>query len=88
MAAISSTLGFVEERRYMNLYLNEFSFIHIKPDFKYYKNVLLLCGQYQAIHCFLPDPGQRQEIISSIGKVIKELQIKAIAHRQQKASFG
>jgi hypothetical protein len=85
IAAISKTLGFVEERRYINLYLNEFSFIHAKTDVKYYKNVLLLCGQYQSIHCFLPDPGERQEIIISIGKVIKELQVKAKARRQQKA---
>lgn len=86
VAAISNTLGFVEERRYINLYLNEFSFIHAKPDAKYYKNVLLLGGQYQSIHCFLPDPGERQEIITSIGKVVKELQLKAKTRRLQRAS--
>lgn len=85
IAAISDTLGFIEERRYLNLQLNEFSFIHPKPDAKYYKNVLLLSGRYQAIHLFLPDLGERQEILISIGKVIKELQCKAINLRKQKA---
>ena len=46
---------------------------------------MLLCGRYQAIHLFLPDLGERQEIIISIGKVIKELQNKAINLRKQKA---
>lgn len=86
VSAISNTLGFVEERRYINLYLNEFSFILAKPDAKYYKNVLLLGGQYQSIHCFLPDPGERQEIITSIGKVVKELQIKAKTRRMQRST--
>jgi hypothetical protein len=85
IAAINDTLGFIEERRYLNLELNEFSFIHAKPDGKYYKNALLLCGRYQAIHLFLPDLGERQEILMSIGKVIKELQFKAISLRKQKA---
>lgn len=71
VASISSTLGIQEERRYINIYLNEASFIHPKPDVKYFKNCLLLCGQNDALHCFLPDPGTRQEILVTIGKVIK-----------------
>lgn len=33
----------------------------------------------------MPDLGERQEILISIGKVIKELQSKAISLRKQKA---
>lgn len=49
-----------EEQRYLNMYLNEFSYIKSKPDAKYFKNVLMLCGQNNALHCFLPDLGSRQ----------------------------
>lgn len=60
IAAVKSTLGVHEERRYLNMYLNEFSFVSPKPDAKYFKNVMMICGQNNAIHCFLPDPGTRQ----------------------------
>lgn len=60
IVSIAENMIFKEEKRYTNLYLNEFSFIRKKPDLKYYKNSLLLCGQYEAIHFFLPDAGSRQ----------------------------
>lgn len=56
-----------------------------KPDAKYFKNGLLLCGQYRALHFFAQDPGTRQEIVATIDKVVKELQAKATQKRQQKA---
>lgn len=32
--------------------LDDYSFIDVVPDGKYYSNKLLLCGKYQAIHLF------------------------------------
>jgi len=60
VAAVKNNLGMPEEQRYLNMYLNEFSYIKSKPDAKYFKNVLMLCGQNNALHCFLPDLGSRQ----------------------------
>lgn len=74
ISKIVNTLGYEEEIRYLNLYLNEYSFIKAKPDIKYFKNVLFFCGQNESLHCFLSDPGSRHEIIMAIEKVINKLQ--------------
>ena len=66
------------------MYLNEFSYVNAKPDAKYFKNVMMICGQNNALHCFLPDPGTRQEILFKISNVLNDLQAKAVTRRQTK----
>jgi hypothetical protein len=56
-----------------------------KPDAKYFRNGLLLIGVHRALHFFTADPGSRQEIVTTMEKVVRELQEKAVVRRQQKA---
>ena len=65
----------------MTLFLNEFSYVKEKTDGKYYKNGLIICGQYEAIHLFTEDAGSRLEIVRALEKVIAELQKNAVNRR-------
>ena len=83
---VERLLGFQEERKYLTIYLNEFSYVQPKPNGKYYKNGLILCGLYEALHLFTDDPGSRLEIVTTLLKVIAQLQAAAVSRRQKHRS--
>jgi hypothetical protein len=82
-AKVESILSFQEERKYLNMALNEFSYVRQKPDGKYYKNGLVICGQYEALHLFTEEPGSRLELLRAIEKVIAGLQAASVARRKK-----
>jgi hypothetical protein len=67
---------------HLKLGIDEFSFISYKKDFKYFKNVLILCGIYDSLHLILPDKGTRLEIYQLVSKIMHEQKLKAFQKRQ------
>ena len=66
----------------MDMELNEFSYIGLQEDMKYFKDLLVLIGVEQCIHFQFPDKGSRNELHKKIQKILKDLRIKAYERRK------
>ena len=82
VAKAEKMIGFRQEKLYLKLGIDEFSFISYKKDCKYFKNALILSGIYDCIHLFLPDKGTRLEIYHLVSKIVHEQRFKAFQKRQ------
>lgn len=77
-------IGYRQEKLYLNMGLDEFSFVANKKDTKYFKNILTLCGIYDCVHFFSSDKGTRLEIFQSVSKLITDQKLKAMSKRHHK----
>lgn len=77
-------IGYRQEKLYLNMGLDQFSFIAYKKDTKYFKNILTLCGIYDCVHFFSSDKGTRLQIYQSVSKIINDQKLKALSKRQHR----
>lgn len=79
---IESVLGTEKEERHLNMELDEFSYVGMQEDMKYFKNFLILIGKEQCIHFFFPDEGSRFELFKCMHKIFKDLRVRAFERRK------